>query len=78
VIGALERVTVAPVAPIVVAVPAPVARIFKVAPGITGRFAVAAETLDSAIEVPFGARDTFVAAAPPVPRLRLGRRGTTQ
>ena len=67
---------VAPV-PIVVVAPTTVARILEIATGIARRFAVTAPTLDRAIEPPFGMLNTFVAAAP-VPRLRLGRRGTTQ
>jgi len=68
---------VAPV-PIVVAVPTAVACILEIAAGFTRRVAVAAPTLDLAIEPPFGVLDTLVAAAAPVPRLRLSRRGTTQ
>ena len=70
-------VMVVVVAPIVVVVPAAVARKFKVAPGVTGRVAVAAEAFDHAIKVPFGVLNTFVAAAP-VPRLGMGRSGTAQ
>jgi len=66
-------VPVVPVAPIVVAVPAPVARKFEVAPGIARRVAMAAEAFDHTIKVPFGVLDTFVAAAAPVPRLSLSR-----
>jgi hypothetical protein len=65
-------------APIVVAMPAAVACILEVAAGLARRVAVAAETFDRTIEPPFGVLDTLVAAAAPVPRLRLGRRGTTQ
>jgi hypothetical protein len=59
------------------ALPAAVAYIFEVATSVARRFAMTAPTLDSAIELPFGMLNTFVAAAP-VPRLRLGRRCTTQ
>ena len=76
-IGDLVAVVAIPVVP-PVAVPAPVACVFEVAAGFTCRIAVTAPTLDRAIEPPFGMLNTFVAAATPVPRLRLGWRGTTQ
>ena len=60
-------------APIVVAMPAAVACILEVAAGLARRVAVAAETVDSVIEVPFGALDTITAAAP-FPRLSLSQR----
>ena len=58
-----------------VALPAPVAHVFEVAAGFTRLVAVAAPTVDSVIEVPFGALDTITAAAP-FPRLGLSQRGS--
>jgi hypothetical protein len=68
-------VILVPVEPIVVvAPPAPVAYIFEVVAGVTRRVAVVAEIVDGAIEVPFGAIDTFAATAP-LPRLGCSGQG---
>jgi hypothetical protein len=56
------------VPPIAIVVPAPVANRLEVSASVTRGVAVAAETFDGAIEMPFGVLDTIAAVAP-APRL---------